>query len=481
MTPTDTQLEIPLAPIDDQLDDTPEAPLVPTSLRLPSDKQMPPIIRQILSVAPPSRKIASFIAAVSPLCALAPRIRLHYWHDAPQHLTALLLQVVIEAPQSGGKSFATDIADLIIKPTLKQREEHLRRLEQEYREKKRRRSANKELEEEPHVTICVIPPNISKTVITKRADYAKRFLGDYLTFWMFSDELAQLTDAGKNGYSDLRTIMRAAYDLGSEFGTDFASDNSYSCMADINICAMFCATPSAIDEYYNAKSIEGGNITRCILCPIQDSLETGADRFKAYTPEQIEEIHHYLDQLMANIYTPDGRLQPTRMLDMQWLDRDCIAFCDRSLAEFKLSGRESQRTFYKRSSVSAFRIASLCYYLYGFDPKVTESRRRHYCRLIFNYMAEYIMSNMVRRWGKQFDELNAKRRGKTYDSGRPPRLFDLLPDTFTREQLRIQIEQLHLATDVRHFLSIWKHDQLIERIDKNNFRKLQTHTPNATS
>ena len=60
----------------------------------------------------------------------------------------------------------------------------------------------------------------------KRSDYHERFLGAVVTFWMFAEELAQVTDAGKQGYSNLRTIMRTSYDFGSRFGMDFASDNS---------------------------------------------------------------------------------------------------------------------------------------------------------------------------------------------------------------------------------------------------------------
>ena len=189
------------------------------------DKDLPPIIREVVSNAPANRKLPSFIACLSPLCALATRIRLKYFYDGNRQ-SALLLQVVIEGPQSSGKQFAADIEKLIMDNTLKARDQEQRRLEQEYREKKKRRKANEKLEEEPKTTIRVIPPTISKTVLVKRADFYERILGDILSFWMFAEELAQVTDAGKQGYSNLRTIMRTAYDFGSRFGMDFASDNS---------------------------------------------------------------------------------------------------------------------------------------------------------------------------------------------------------------------------------------------------------------
>jgi hypothetical protein len=226
-------------------------------LSLPKDKDLPPVIREIVTNAPQNRKIPAFIASLSPLCAMCPRVRLHYYYDTRP--SALLLQVLIEGAQSSGKSFAADIESLIMDKTLKARDKAMRRLEQEYRDKKKRRKANEKLEEEPQTTVRVVPPTISKTVLTKRADLYERVLGDTLTFWMFAEELAQVTDAGKNGYSNLRTIMRTSYDLGSLFGIDFASDNSYSAIVDINICSMFCATPAALDEYFDKKAIEGGN------------------------------------------------------------------------------------------------------------------------------------------------------------------------------------------------------------------------------
>ena len=227
---------------------------------LPKDWQLPVIIRDVLANTPDNRKIPAFIACVVALAALCTRIRLKYFYDT--RLSALLLQVLIEGAQSSGKSFAADIESLIMDGTLKARDKAMRRQEQEYRDKRKRRKANEKLEEEPETTIRVVPPTISKTVLTKRADMYERVYGDTLTFWMFAEELAQVTDAGKNGYSNLRTIMRTAYDLGSQFGIDFASDNSYSAIVDINICSMFCATPAALDEYFDKKAIEGGNITR---------------------------------------------------------------------------------------------------------------------------------------------------------------------------------------------------------------------------
>ena len=105
-----------------------------------SDKNLPPVIREIVSNAPANRKLPAFIASLAPLCALATRIRLKYYYDSRP--SALLLQVLIEGSQSVGKSFAADIERLIMDNTIKALDKEQRRLEQEYREKKKRRNRN---------------------------------------------------------------------------------------------------------------------------------------------------------------------------------------------------------------------------------------------------------------------------------------------------------------------------------------------------
>ena len=433
------------------------------------DKDLPPIIREVVSNAPANRKIASFIACLSPLCALATRIRLKYYYDSRP--SALLLQVIIEAPQSSGKQFAADIERLLMEDTLKAHDQEQRRLEQDYREKKKRRKANEKLEEEPKTTIRVIPATISKTVLVKRADFYERNLGDVLSFWMFADELAQVTDAGKQGYSNLRTIMRTAYDFGSRFGMDFASDNSYSAIVDINICSMFCTTPSALDDYMDRKAIEGGNITRTILCQLDDQMGADGAIFKAYTPEQEATIKRTLDRIMADVYTPQGALQGELHLDMSWLDKDVRRWCIAKGKEALKSGSTALDVFRKRSSVSAFRVAALCYYLYLLDatPKPVAQKR---ARRLYLWMADYILATLLKRWGKAFEELQGKRNGGIIDLSAQPKLIDRVPKNFSREQLQAVMKELELASPVRVILSQWKANGWIKVTSKYNYEKL---------
>lgn len=467
----------------------PEPDLAPVQLPL-RDKDLPPIIREVVMNAPLNRKLPCFVACLAPLCALATRVRLNYYYDGTR-TSALLLQVIIEAPQSCGKQFAADIEHLLIDHTLKAHDQEQRRLEQKYRERRRNRGQNEKMEDEPKTTIRVIPATISKTVLVKRADFYERNLGDVLTFWMFAEELAQVTDAGKQGYSNLRTIMRTAYDFGSTFGMDFASDNSYSAIVDINICSMFCATSSALDEYMNKRAIEGGNVTRTVLCQLEDPIGADGAMFKPYTPEQIQSINTMLDRLMADTYTPEGALKDELYLDTSWIDRDVRRWCQQKGKEALQTGSSALDVFRKRSSVSAYRIMALCYYLYcleasskfkdqsskqdggstwNLEPGTLNQFQRR-CRKIYNFFADYILRMLLSRWGKTFEDLQARRVDLSADTGRP-KLIDRLPREFSRDQLRALIAEAKVATPDRILVSQWKANKWIQETDKFLYQKL---------
>ena len=437
------------------------------------EKDMPPVIRQIVGNAPPNRKVAAFIASLAPLCALATRIRIKYFYDT--RISALLLHVIIEGPQSSGKSFAADIEDLIMRDTLKARDKEQRRKEQNYREKKKRRSQNKQLEEEPKTDIRVVPPTISKTVLVKRADNFERNLGDTVSFWMFAEELAMVTDAGKQGYSNLRTIMRTGWDLGSLFGIDFASDNSYSAIVDINICCMFCSTPAALDRYMDRESIEGGNITRCLLCPIDDNLDSEPAIFKPYTDEQNLDIKLTLKKIMDDTYTADGQLQPTRKLEMEWIDSMVIRWCNKKKKQAKETQSEAIKTFYRRSSATAFRVAALCYYLYQLEDSDEELLPLYQkrCIRIYHFMADYTLTQLLNRWGNRYEQLNAERQSDGYTTKRDNSLIAQLPDEFTRKQISQACEKLGLTTSPRQFIYMWTQNGTVRAIDKNHFAKIK--------
>ena len=86
-------------------------------------------------------------------------------------------------------------------------------------------------------------------------------------------------------------------------------------------------------------------------------------------------------------------------------------------------------------------------------------------------MADYILRMLLHRWGKMFEDLQAKRTVLTADTGRP-KLIDRLPSAFSRDQLRALISEAQVATPDRILVSQWKANHWIEETDKFQYKKL---------
>lgn len=438
----------------------PKAPII----TLPKDKDLPPIFRELVTNAPDHFKMATFIACCAPLGCLATRLRFYYPFD--QGPMACLLQTIICSEQSGGKSFARNVESVIMSKQ-KARDNDQRRQEQAYRELKQTASKTDKLPDPPKTSIICCPVSISIAQLIKRADAPVRLFGTPLTLWTFTEELATATETNKRAFSNIKSIMRTAYDLGSEYGVDYLSDNSYSATVDILYNTMFCTTPSALDEYMDRKAIEGGNVTRTIIYDLGSQLGDEAPVFARLTPKQQDTIDRTINQIMTDTYTEDGGIQPEKYIDMRWMEKTIREWCAQKNLEAVKSGSTALGVFFKRSSVSAFRIAALCLYLYGMED--TRAVRKKVTQ-IYLAMAEQILSGMLEKWGRRFEDLQAKRIELTSNARMP--LFDQLPETFSRELLRETIKRLELTTPEWVFLSKWNAKALIKREGKNTFKKL---------
>lgn len=438
----------------------PKAPII----SLPKDKDLPPVFRELVSNAPDNFKMATFIACCAPLGCLATRLRFFYPFD--QGPMACLLQTIICSEQSGGKSFARNVENTIM-AKQKARDNDQRRQEQAYRELKQTASKTDKLPDPPKTSVICCPVSISIAQLIKRADAPVRLFGTPLTLWTFTEELATATETNKRAFSNIKSIMRTAYDLGSEYGVDYLSDNSYSATVDILYNTMFCTTPSALDEYMDKKAVEGGNVTRTIVYDLGSQLGDEAPIFARLTPKQQSVIDRTIDQIMADTYNEDGGVQPEKYIDMSWLEKTVREWCAQKNLEAVKSGSTALGVFFKRSSVSAFRIAALCQYLYGMED--TRAVRKKVTQ-IYLTMAEQILSGMLDKWGRRFEDLQAKRIELTSNARLP--LFDQLPETFSRELLRETIKRLELTTPDWVFLSKWNAKALIKKEDKNIFKKL---------
>ena len=439
----------------------------PSPYTLPKEANLPPIVRELVSNAPESFKVPTFFASITCLAAIATRLRAYYPFDSDPH--AILLQTIISGEQSSGKSFARNNVEKVIMAVLKKRDDEQRRQEQAYRELKQTASKTEKLPDPPKTVIRTCPISISIAQLIKRADAPQRYFGTPLTLWSFTDELAAATESNKRAFSNIKTIARTSYDLGSQYGVDYLSDNSYSATVDILQCSLYLSTPSALDQYADKGFIEGGGVTRTILIQLDDALGEAAPIFKVLTARQKARVDQILDLMDKDVYAEDGTIMPEEYVDMKWLWPSISNWCDEQNQLILRSGDRAHNTFFKRCSVNAFRIATLCFYLYQLGG-VGSTRSRKFCKQIYNYCAQFDLDTKMNKWGKRFIELTQARIHG--ESQTRVSVFDQLSHIFTRDQLDELIKRLELTTESRFFLSKWKGRGWIKETAPKTYEKL---------
>lgn len=450
------------------------SPLTQKSLTL-SAADLPPAVRVFWNTAPDQFKVPAILTAIDCYCALATRLRAMYVYD-PLEAHAMLIQLLVLGEPGSGKSFTRPIVKQLMRP-LKMKDLEQKRIEQAYADLKKTASKNKQLPEEP-ITCTRNLQTITRAKLVKRADMFIRKYGEPLAFFFFNEELATMTESNKRAFADLNTMDRLAYDIGSEFGSDTLSDASYNADVDIIYCSLFCGTDNALNEYINKRAIEGGNCTRKVLTRIdEDVLGEDAPVFRQQTADERKLVNDTVSQLMQETYTEDDLLQPTHLVDMSWIDNTVRRWCQEQRQEVIKTGSRAHNCFYKRSSVSAWRMTCLLYHLWCLsegesdkeDPSPLTSNPstlttiRTKCARFYKYMASYILEGLLNQWGKAYDQMH---KHDEDDTSKKISLYDQMPKQFSRDQLNEQCVKLGLSPG-RTFLHKWKKAKLIYQPDKS--------------
>ena len=415
---------------------------------------LPEAVRVFWDTAPEQFRIPAILTAIDCYCALATRVRAKYVYDIEMH--ALLVQLLVIGEPGSGKSFTRPIVKQIMRQ-LKLKDFEQKRIEQAYQELKKTASKTAKLPDEPLTAIRNLQ-TITRAKLVKRADMFIRKYGEPLAFFFFNEELATMTESNKRAFADLNTMGRLAYDLGAEFGSDSLSEASYNADVDIIYCSLFCGTQNALDEYINKRAIEGGNCTRKIITRIdEDLLGEDAPRFRTQTAAERSIVEGMVNRLMDETYTDDDLLQPIHEVPMDWMEGSVKRWCQEQRMVVLKTGSRAHNCFYKRSSVSAWRMSVLLYHLWG-EQKSARSKVIRFYR----FMARYILDGLMAQWGSRYDDMH--RIDAEAAVNQRVTLYDQTPDEFTYDQLKELCMKLGLAPG-RSFLAKWKKAKLIQQPD----------------
>lgn len=233
---------------------------VSNEMRNPLPKSLPYIFR-LIARRFPANPHAMITCALPPLGALCTNVHGEYIdgeEESPQ------FYCILTAPQASGKRVARRIDNLIAYP-IKEHDDEQRKAIMEYKKELKKAKNAKTQPDEPETNIRKVPAKISQRVFLERT-----YNAEGRSLYSFGEELDTLTKSMKGGaWADLSDILRLAFD-GGEFGSDFASENSFAATCQARWCLLLCGTWGAVERFF--PNVEDGTMTRFMFAQLEDSL-----------------------------------------------------------------------------------------------------------------------------------------------------------------------------------------------------------------
>ena len=385
------------------------------------------------------------MAIVATVCygALSPRLRVKYYYN--YFISMILLNVLVITPTGKGKTIVRFIVNMLMK-LLFDFDRKEREILSAWKKENKRKAANARKDAEPNVAIRHLQ-KFTLPIAVKYADMIRLKYGEILPFFVSADELGSVTE-NKRATREFASVARTAYNMGEEYVRDTLYDGGYNGNVDICWNSVLCGQPDSVAQYITREGVRLGDASRQILIIMGDEVGSEPPRLKQpFTQEQMQMIDDTIHRLWRNTFIAD-HFQPTHEVDMSWLDKDVVDWCNQQREIIDKSPSKAHDSFYGRASESAFRLATILYYLWGEDK--TKQKKVRKC---YYFFAQFILNGIMRQWGKQYEAGEPKDEEETL--GRPT-LYDSLPKRFTRKMVGEKAKELGINCAPRKSIYKWK-------------------------
>lgn len=412
--------------------------------------EMPPLFNLFVSKISDKFKAPQALAMLPIVGALATHIRAKYgiYDNSPSFTT------IVYAPQASGKGLIGKTFERLTREW-----EKADRVADEAIRAYRRECEKDPTTKRPNAYIRVVPP----TSLANLMLYNELAKGLHLL--SYTPEMDTYTATKKRGtWADPSSYDRIAFD-NDYYELSFAKTVEHASRVKIYHNKLLCGTPKAVDRYIT--NYEDGTASRMIFVPIHVKIGERRPTFEPFTPKEDKLIDKFISRLTCDA---------TRY-DLSFL----VTMLDAYRESMRLEAEKRQdcalNMFYDRPSIIGFRaglVAAACFKADG-----QQLNDKHVQQVIVNFalwVTHFAFAALMERYASQVDqdELEApvQQRRKM---GKIDRLFSVLPEEFTRNELEKKREEMEVSTPTSQLIHIWrKVKHLIKRAGKKKdvFRKV---------
>mgnify|MGYP002623724944 CR=1 FL=1 len=410
-------------------------------------RNLPMGLKESLVGVPVSMHMPVLCSVLPIAAAYADQVEVEYCDGNRQRLG---LMSIIRGEQASGKSVCKNAVD-IWKRQFDEEDALARKREEEWKERKKGRKANEKAPEDPKVLIRMVPVTVSCSTLLKRFKNAS---GHCL--YSFGEELDTLRKTnGAGSWSSKYDIYRLSFDQG-EWGQDYNSDQAESGVVKVAYNWTMLGTNGAMRKCFKQDNIENGLSSRILVAEMPDSSFSKMPKFKHRSAEDEARIQEAVTRLRSySGYIDTPRL---RKAVEDWVEARRV--------EAAKDIDHVKDTYRKRAAVIGFRCGVIFHLLSGC------SKESKACLDFALMMADYCLMQQIKTFGEALrsEFVNAYDECQRYGTNHS--IFDQLPPTFTRNDLRAKKTGTS-ESGLRNIIMRWKRDGWIVPVDTQHFQKVE--------
>ena len=386
-------------------------------------KKLPIGLRESLKGVP-QPMFLPVVCSVLPIAgAYADGVEVEYCDGNRQKLG---LMALIRGEQASGKTVCKNAVD-IWKRQFDEEDAEARRIEEEWKNKKKGRKANEKAPDDPRVLIRSVPVTISCSTLLKRFKNAQGH-----TLYSFCEELDTLRKTnGAGSWSAKYDIYRLGFDQG-EWGQDYNSDQAESGVVKVGYNWTILGTDGALRKCFKQDNVENGLSSRILPSQMPDASFSKMPKFGKRSEEEEARIQEAVTKLRAY----------KGFVDTPRLRRAIEKWVEAKRVEAAKAIDKVKDVYRKRAAVIGFRCGVIHHLLSSLPvasangeclPDNKESKATIDFALL---MAQYCMEEQIKAFGATLEKSYVEAREECQRYTANHLTFDELPAKFTMEDLR---------------------------------------------
>ena len=441
----------------------------------------PPVIRELISIAPKDFVIPAINALMPILGTLTSYVRAEDKQDNKTISTTFFS--IIYAPPSSGKSFVERYINYLMRDLLRRDELNDAR-DEVYARVDQQRGQSEHGEPLPLTTIRVMEAKSSETEFLQKQ---RNNRGHHM--FTYCSEIDQWRKGIKSAGGNKDDMIRIAWDNG-RYGQKYKSTNSFKGKVYLYWNVLIAGTDDQLQAYF--KNVTNGLVTRCCFQEIKNQeFQEVPPEWKTLNKKDRKVIDNFIEKCDRMTYTkpltydveqcysvPDKDFdsevpwqmdfKPMITANIDWILPTIAQFNRRQCRTAMVDHDKARDVFRRRVGTRAKRIALLCTQLY--EKPMTQADKRACAKWIAWWMEQDINGIMIPFGNKYTKAIEVSAPDNT-----PRRtLFERLPDEFSKDDIRRTADILGYSSTVKLIVSNWIKVDVVERIAKNRWRKVGT-------